>query len=252
MGRMVLARIYKVDDVQGKKRFNITLRKSLVVFGVNVVSRDSLTEGAQVPCTIAAVIEGGSKAFAQIKGSYLKVKVKQLKPGQVTEGDNIIVKLLKVTKQKITGTLEGKTPKAPLEDQEKKIERLWTSIEEEAHKDIEATKLRLSKGELNQDKLKALGEDNGEDEVERQFKDLKELGNDDDDMETVQNDDSDAEEMQRIIKESKVYEDEEDSEEEDEEMKEESGEEEEEESEEERFDESSEEESKATKKMSGK
>jgi len=42
-GRMVLGRIYKIDQDQGgKKRFNITLRKSLVVYGVNVVNRDSL------------------------------------------------------------------------------------------------------------------------------------------------------------------------------------------------------------------
>ena len=40
---MVLGRIYKIDlDQGGKKRFNITLRKSLVVYGVNVVNRDSL------------------------------------------------------------------------------------------------------------------------------------------------------------------------------------------------------------------
>jgi hypothetical protein len=42
---MVLCRIYKVDEVQGKKRFNVTLRRSLVVFGVNVVNRESLAEG---------------------------------------------------------------------------------------------------------------------------------------------------------------------------------------------------------------
>lgn len=136
VGRMVLARVYKVDDVQGKKRFNITLRKSLVVYGTSVVARDSLAEGTQVECIVIAVIEGGTKAFAQIKGSYLKVKVKELQAGTVTDGDNILVTLKKVTKQKITGLLVGKTPKAPLDDKEKKIERLWASIEEEAQKDI--------------------------------------------------------------------------------------------------------------------
>lgn len=40
LGRMVLGRIYKIDDVAGKKRFNLTLRRSLVVYGVNVVQRD--------------------------------------------------------------------------------------------------------------------------------------------------------------------------------------------------------------------
>ena len=64
--------------------------------------------------------------------------------------------------------------------------------------------------------MKNLGDDG--DEVEQQYRDLKEL---DDDMETVQDDDSDNEEMQRIIKESKVYDDEEKEEEEDEDMEEE-------------------------------
>lgn len=79
LGRMVLARIYKVDDVQGKKRFNVTLRKSLVVYGVNAIERDSLSEGTEVQCIVVALLEGGVKAFAQIKGSYLKVKVKEFK-----------------------------------------------------------------------------------------------------------------------------------------------------------------------------
>lgn len=182
LGRLVLVRIYKVEEVGGKKRFNVTLRKSLVVFGVNVVSRDSLTEGAEVPCTVAAVVEGGSKAFAQIRGSYLKLKVKGLQAGQVTEGDNILVKLVKVTKQKITGTFEAKTPKAPLDERERQVEKLWKSIEEEAEKDIDATMKRVSKSGIDHDKLRALGEA-ADDEVEMQYRDLKELQ--DDDMETV-------------------------------------------------------------------
>ena len=61
---MVLCRIYKIDDVQGKKRFNVTLRKSLVVYGTNVIDREALTEGAQVECQIAAFIEEKTKAIA--------------------------------------------------------------------------------------------------------------------------------------------------------------------------------------------
>lgn len=78
------------------------------------------------------------------------------------------------------------------------------SIEEEAQKDIQAMKVKSSQQKLDQEKLKQLGNNEDEDEVEQQYRDLKEL-NEDDDMETVQNDDSDAEEMQRIIKESKTY-----------------------------------------------
>ena len=209
-GRMVLGRIYKIDQDQGgKKRFNITLRKSLVVYGVNVVNRDSLAVDSQIECTVVALIQEGTKAIAQIKGSYLKVKVKGLTAGQLTDGDNVIVTLQKVTKQKITGTLVGKTKKQPLDPREQLISKLWDSIEEEAQKDIIAMKNQASSsGKIDQDRLKELAAaDNDEDEVERQYRDLKELNEDDDDgMETVQDDDSDAEEMQRIIKESKVYE----------------------------------------------
>ena len=42
------------------------------------------------------------KAFAQIKGSYLKLKIKNFKEGEIKEGDHVNVKLTKVTKQKIT------------------------------------------------------------------------------------------------------------------------------------------------------
>lgn len=82
------------------------------------------------------------------------------------------------------------------------------------------------------------------------MKDIEELkkGGEDEDMETVQDDDSDADEMQRIIKESKTYDDdEEDEDPEDEDMEEEGEDEaddeemEEEAEEEERFGESSEE-----------
>lgn len=38
------------------------------------------------------------KAFAQIKGSYLKIKVKGFKEGDIKEEDTVKVKLTKVTK----------------------------------------------------------------------------------------------------------------------------------------------------------
>ena len=153
---MVLCRIYKVDDVQGKKRFNVTLRRSLVVYGTNVVDRDALTEGAQIECQIATFIEDKTKAIAQIRGSYLKIKVKELKPGQVSEGENVVVALKKVTKQKITGTFVGKAPATQHDDTSQKIESLCNWIEEEAQKDIEAMKKLASKGAIDQEKLRSL------------------------------------------------------------------------------------------------
>ncbi len=46
--------IYKVDEVNGKKRFNVTMRKSLVVYGVSAVEREALSEGSEIEVTIAA------------------------------------------------------------------------------------------------------------------------------------------------------------------------------------------------------
>jgi hypothetical protein len=48
MGRIVLGRIIKIDEKGGEKRFNITLRKSLVVHGINAVDRESLATDTQV------------------------------------------------------------------------------------------------------------------------------------------------------------------------------------------------------------
>lgn len=42
IGRLVLARIVKVDEKGDQKRFNLSLRKSLVVFGTNAVDKNSL------------------------------------------------------------------------------------------------------------------------------------------------------------------------------------------------------------------
>jgi hypothetical protein len=47
-------------------------------------------------------------------------------------GDHTLVKLEKVTKQKITGTLVSKLKGQNLSDEERKIDKLWQTIEEEA------------------------------------------------------------------------------------------------------------------------
>ncbi len=104
------------------------------------------------------------------------MKVKELKPGTVSEGENLIATLKKVTKQKITGIYVGKAPHTELDDKSKKVESLCSWIEEEAQKDIKAMKRLSTKGAIDQEKLKTLdrtGDD--EDEVERQYRDLKEL-----------------------------------------------------------------------------
>ena len=45
VGRMVLARIVKIDEKNGQKRFNGSLRKSLAVYGTSTLQRSELSEG---------------------------------------------------------------------------------------------------------------------------------------------------------------------------------------------------------------
>jgi ribosomal protein S1 len=75
IGRVVIGRVYKVDtQPNGEKRFNFSTRKSLVVYGAQSVMRNKLSVGDEVESIVMAVAEG--KAFSQIKGSYIKIKVK--------------------------------------------------------------------------------------------------------------------------------------------------------------------------------
>jgi hypothetical protein len=46
VGRMVIGRITKVDEKDGVKRFNFSLRRSVVVYGVSAVDRSHLNIGA--------------------------------------------------------------------------------------------------------------------------------------------------------------------------------------------------------------
>jgi hypothetical protein len=76
IGRVVLGRVSKVDEQNGQKRFHFTTRQSLVVFGVGTVERSKLEVGSEVESILMAFSE--NKAFAQIKGSYIKIKVKNV------------------------------------------------------------------------------------------------------------------------------------------------------------------------------
>ena len=75
IGRIVLGRISRTSDAaDGSKRFDFSTRQSLVVYGVGVIERSKLEVGAEVESIVMALAEG--KAFTQIKGTYLKIKVK--------------------------------------------------------------------------------------------------------------------------------------------------------------------------------
>jgi hypothetical protein len=140
LGRPVLGRITTVEEKEGQdKRFNMTLRRSVVIHGCNTVSRSSLSVGQQVEAIVLAMAEG--KYFCQLKGSFLKLKVKipeeESAVKKLSIGDHIACKLTKVTKEKIVGTLEGKITVTESEQLEvTRIEKLLSSVEEEGQKDV--------------------------------------------------------------------------------------------------------------------
>ena len=105
VGRLVLGRISKVDETNGQKRFHFSTRQSLVVFGVGCVDRAKLAVDDEVEAIIMAVADG--KAFGQIKGSYIKLKVKN---GSVKVGAHVVAKLTKVTKDKISSNFMKVVP----------------------------------------------------------------------------------------------------------------------------------------------
>ena len=108
IGRVVLGRISKVDEPAGAdKRFHFSTRLSLVVYGVGGVDRSKLEVGDEKESIMMAFAEG--KAFAQIKGTYIKIKVKGFKASDgLKAGDHIISTLKKVTKEKISSEFVGR------------------------------------------------------------------------------------------------------------------------------------------------
>lgn len=56
-----------------------------------------------------AVAEG--KAFAQIKGSYIKLKVKGFEETKLKVGDHVVASLKKVTKEKLSSSFLRKINK---------------------------------------------------------------------------------------------------------------------------------------------
>jgi len=108
IGRIVLGRIAKVDEPADKdKRFHFSTRQSLVVYGVGAVDRSKLAVDNEVESIMMAFAEG--KAFAQIKGTYIKIKVKGFKASDgLKVGDHVISTLKKVTKEKISSEFVGR------------------------------------------------------------------------------------------------------------------------------------------------
>jgi ribosomal protein S1 len=75
IGSIVFGRVYRIDtQPNGEKKFHFSTRQSIVVYGALAVERKSLQVGQQVESIVMAVADG--KVFSQIKGSYVKIKVK--------------------------------------------------------------------------------------------------------------------------------------------------------------------------------
>jgi hypothetical protein len=71
------------------------------------VERKSLQVDQEVEAIIMAIADG--KSFAQIKGSYVKIKVKgYTAKDKLTVGDHIFTSLKKVTKEKISSEFVGR------------------------------------------------------------------------------------------------------------------------------------------------
>lgn len=108
------------------------------------MTRSSLAVDDEVESIVMAMAEG--KAFAQIKGSYIKIKVKGYdKKDRVQVGDHVFSTLKKVTKEKISSVFIGKTgssgQKAEMSEEERKSQGIYESVKSEAAKDIESIKL---------------------------------------------------------------------------------------------------------------
>ena len=98
IGRVVLARITKA--VNG--RFDCSLRKSLIVYGVHQVSKNDLKPSTRIACLILAT-SADNVSFGQVKGSYHKLKIKET-PSGATPGQLCMVEIAKATSDKIVST----------------------------------------------------------------------------------------------------------------------------------------------------
>jgi hypothetical protein len=114
IGVVVLARITKTED--NNTKFNCSLRRSLLLYGVHHVKKNEIKPGMRYSCVVLATSADGV-SFAQIKGSYYKLKVKDTPP-EITRSAIISVQISKVTPEKITGDFIGVDQTLEEEDQE--------------------------------------------------------------------------------------------------------------------------------------
>jgi len=72
VGSTVLGRIYKVEEVKGEKRYHMSLRESVVVYGIEAIGA-KLTVGQQIEVVVVA--KSADKTFGQVKGGTFRLKL---------------------------------------------------------------------------------------------------------------------------------------------------------------------------------
>ena len=80
---LVIGRVTKTEA--DNTRFSLSLRRSLVVYGVHQINRNSLEAEQEFSCIVLAKA-ADSLAFGQFKGSYHKLKIKNVPTSSVPVG----------------------------------------------------------------------------------------------------------------------------------------------------------------------
>jgi len=91
-----------------------------------------------------AIAEG--KAFAQVKGTYIQIKVKGYDAKtKLKIGDHVVSNLKKVTKEKISSAFVRVVShrQSDMSESERQAQSIYSSVKEEASKDVKAVKALL-------------------------------------------------------------------------------------------------------------
>ena len=107
-GMLVIGRVTKKSE---GPRFDLSLRDSLVVHGVGQITRGSLEVGQEHTVVVLA-IAADAVCFAQIKGSYHKLKVKNAPTKSLAIGEQCQVKLSTIQKDKLVSEFVTMSDKA--------------------------------------------------------------------------------------------------------------------------------------------
>ena len=211
IGRVVIVRITKATN--NNTRFDCSLRKSLVVYGVHQVSRGSLKPTVKVPCLILAT-SADNVSFGQVKGSYHKLKIKET-PAKAQAGQICQVEISKVEKDKIVGKfvewVDTSDQTSEVAQKERHFAKIFSSVIEECQSDIAAARDAKKNGQADAagaqepDIEQLVQNKRKQTQLEQQITDLQQLDagadaqmSDDDDVQHIGSDDSDAEEIARL------------------------------------------------------